>query len=259
MPTYRLELEYDGAGFHGWQIQPQRRTVQGELAAALARLCPIPPVPEGAGRTDAGVHALAQVASFVTERELEPLRLLQALGGLLPPDIRVYRAGRASDGFSARRSAARRAYRYQWLRAPSALLSRHHGSLPRDVDPQRMQAAAQCLIGDHDFSAFAVAASGGGHCDVHAARIAVSAARIAFEIESDRFLHNMVRRIAGALVEVGRGALTLDEFTTTFARGAPLGPCLPARGLFLVAVRYSSDPVYAATAVASAAPVPPWE
>jgi tRNA pseudouridine38-40 synthase len=259
VPTYRLELEYAGAAFHGWQTQPCQRTVQGVLAAALSRLCPDQPVPEGAGRTDSGVHALGQVASFVSARDFEPLRLLRALGGLLPADVRVYRAGRASDGFSARRSAQARLYRYQWLRTASALLGRYHGVLPRGVLVQRMQEAAELLCGDHDFTAFAVAASGGGRCCVRAARVVETATRLAFEIEADRFLHNMVRRSAGALCEVGRGALALEAFAARFARRAPLGPCLPARGLYLVAVRYPSDPVYAATAVTSAPPLPPWE
>lgn len=259
MPTYRLELEYDGAAFYGWQVQPQRRTVQGVLVQALARLCGAPPVVEGAGRTDTGVHALGQVASFTVERILEPRRLLHALAGLLPPDVRVYRAGVAAPEFSARRSARARAYRYQWLRAPSALLLRHHGLLTDDVDAERMHAAAAHLLGDHDFSAFATTRSGGGRSHVHAARVVASGPRVAFEIEADRFLHNMVRRLAGALVDVGRGALGVEAFAAALASRTPRGPCLPARGLFLVAVRYPADPVYEASAVARPAPVPPWE
>jgi tRNA pseudouridine38-40 synthase len=259
VPTYRLDLEYDGTEFHGWQVQPQQRTVQGVLRAALAPFCGGEPALEGAGRTDAGVHALGQVASFTVAAELEPERLLRALAGRLPPDVRVHRAGRAAADFSARHSALSRAYRYQWLRAPSALLGRHHGVLDTAVDTGAMQDAAARLVGDHDFTAFAAAASGGGRCNVIAARVADEGVRLAFEIEADRFLHNMVRRLAGALVDVGRGRSTPTGFAAALDARAPRGPCLPARGLFLVAVRYPPDAVYAASAASQPPPVPPWE
>jgi tRNA pseudouridine38-40 synthase len=258
VPTYRLELEYDGSAFHGWQVQPGRRTVQGELVAALGRLCGTPPRVEGAGRTDAGVHALGQVASFTTDAVLEPQRLLFALAGLLPADMRVHRAGRAAPEFSARHSAASRAYRYQWLKASSALLHRFHADLAPPFDVGAMQAAASELLGEHDFTAFAAAASGGGRCRVLVARVVDEGVRLGFEIEADRFLHNMVRRLSGTLADVGRGRETPAGLAAALRSTAPRGPCLPARGLFLVAVRYPPDAEYEATAVAAPPPVAPW-
>ena len=259
VPIYRLDLEYDGSAFHGWQVQPGMRTVQGVLREAIERLARDRVVIEGAGRTDAGVHALGQVASITTEAVLEPRKLLHALAGMLPPDVRVHRAGVAGAAFSARHSAVARVYRYQWLRTPSPILARHHGLLGGDIDIARMQQAAAQLCGDHDFTAFAAAASGGGRCVVERARVRDERVRIAFEIEADRFLHNMVRRLAGALADVGRGRLSIDVVAAALAGSAPRGPCLPARGLFLVAVRYPPDPEFEATVVSAAPPVAPWE
>ena len=259
MPVYRLDLEYDGSEFHGWQVQPGQRTVQGELAAALQRLCREPVRVQGAGRTDAGVHALGQVASFESDRALEPARLLRSLGALLPDDVRVWRAGRASPDFAARFAALSRTYTYWMLRGPSALGRRFHHILRFPVDLESMAAAAALLRGEHDFSAFAASRSDVEHgvCDVLSVGVSGTTSRIRFDITANRFLHNMVRRLAGALVEVGRGRLSGEDLRQTVAtqdrsRG---GPCLPASGLFLVEVRYPPDPEFEASAVVDA---PPW-
>jgi tRNA pseudouridine38-40 synthase len=261
VPTYRLDLEYDGSDFHGWQMQPGRRTVQGELAAALARLCRGPVVVVGAGRTDAGVHAIGQVASFEADRDIDPLRLLAALQGLLPPDLRVWRAGRTAPGYSARHSASSRRYEYRMLRRPSALLGRHHHVLSRPVDAETMAAAAGYLRGTHDFSAFAATDSAGPHriCTILDAAVHADDRRVCFTVEANRFLHHMVRRLAGALVEVGRGRFAPAMFGRILAdRDASRGgPTLPACGLFLVAVRYPVDPEFEASAVGEAGPLDP--
>lgn len=258
MPTYRLDLEYDGTDFHGWQVQPGQRTVQGQVAAALGRLCGGPVAVVGAGRTDAGVHALAQVASFDVERDLDPVMLLGALRGLLPPDVRVWRAGRASAGFSARHSALSRRYAYHMLRQPSALGRRHHHVLRRAVDARSMAAAAACLLGTHDFSAFAATDSSGPDriCTVLASAVQGDARRLCFEVEANRFLHHMVRRLAGALVEVGRGRLGSGDLARILAErdSSRGGPKLPACGLFLVGVRYPVDSEFETSAAQDAAP-----
>lgn len=253
MPVYRLDLEYDGSDFHGWQVQPGQRTVQGELASALARLLREPVQVTGAGRTDSGVHALGQVASFETGRDVEPRRLLRALHGILPEDVRAWRAGRASAGFSARFSALSRSYTYRLLRSPSPVGRRLHHALRWAVDVEAMSLAAARLVGEHDFSAFAAKRSVDEHsvCLVHRAEVTGDASRVCFDITANRFLHNMVRRLAGVLVEVGRGRLQVDDVGRVLAGLDPArgGPCLPAHGLFLVEVAYPPDPEFESSTV----------
>jgi tRNA pseudouridine38-40 synthase len=258
MPTYRLHLEYDGTDFHGWQVQPGQRTVQGELIEALSRLCGEPVRVTGAGRTDAGVHARMQVASFDAATEWEAIRLLRAVNAVLPDDLRVWRAGRTADGFSARASALERRYEYRMLRRPDVLARRTHHLLRWAVDPENMAAAAGSLVGEHDFAAFAASPGGDGgyECRVTHAAIRASDKSVVVEIAANRFLHNMVRRLSGALVEVGRGRLRAAEMEQILAlRDVPRGgPCLPAAGLCLVAVAYPPDPVFDAGAVVDAPP-----
>lgn len=259
MPVYRLDLQYDGTEFSGWQVQPGRRTVQGELARALATFCGSPVRVVGAGRTDAGVHALAQVASFECEREIDPERLSRALAALLPPDIHVWWCGRAADGFSARGSARWRAYSYRMLRAPHAMGRRYHHLLTTPVDPARMAQAAARLVGEHDFTAFASTRSAGPgwDCVVHRAELLDESPRLRFEIRANRFLHNMVRRLTGALVEVGRGRLQPEDLDTILSQGdrSRGGPCLPPNGLFLVGVGYDAGTIGPGSGVVDG---PPW-
>jgi len=245
MPHYRIHLEYDGLDFHGWQIQPGRRTVQETLTEVLTRLdAGVRVRVEGAGRTDAGVHALGQVASFALQRDWTPERLRRAMNSHLPADVHVHAVMQASPEFSARASALWRRYRYQMLRRPSPAGRRTHHVLLWPVDPEPMQRAAAHLVGEHDFSAFArLHPEVGSRCEVFEARIAADAARIDFEIRANRFLHNMVRRLTGVLVEVGRGRLQPADVgeilaTRDIQRG---GPCLPPHGLFLLEVGYA-DP-----------------
>jgi tRNA pseudouridine38-40 synthase len=232
MPTYRLDLEYDGTDFHGWQVQPGLRTVQGELMAALEQLCQTPVKVTGAGRTDAGVHARMQVASFRTEAALEPHRLLHGVNGLVSPAIRVWRAGPVAEDFSARGSARERRYVYRMLRAPSVFCRRTHFVLRWPVDTEAMQAASEAFLGTHAFTAFAAGPADDGtwDCEVRQAQVTGDAFGIGFEIAANRFLHNMVRRIAGTLVEVGRGRLAAADVAAILASGDPrrCGPaCRP--------------------------------
>lgn len=242
MPHYRIDIEYDGTDFFGWQVQPGRRTVQGTLAEILARLDGDRPVRiVGAGRTDAGVHARGQVASFELQRQWMPARLRHALNASLPPDLHVHAAAAVAPGWSARAAALWRRYRYQLLRRPSPIGRRTHHILHRPVDPLAMQEAAGRLVGRHDFRAFArLRPDEPSHCEVLDTRVEFDTRTIVFEIRANRFLHNMVRRLTGALVEVGRGRLQPDDLATILVhqeiqRG---GPCLPPQGLLLVEVGY---------------------
>jgi tRNA pseudouridine38-40 synthase len=241
MPRRLVDLEYDGTDFRGWQIQPEQRTVQGELKRVLQRIFQEEIQLVGAGRTDAGVHALGQVATFssTTARPLGPVR--RGLNAMLPRDIRVLDVRSAPAGFSARHDAISRSYRFQMLRAPSALWRRFYYELAHEVDVEAMAAAATLFTGSHDFTAF-VASDSGDHCDCTVAwsTVVADSSELRFEITANRFLHNMVRRLAGVLVEVGRGRLATEEVRDILrsrdrTRG---GPCLPPNGLFLVGVRY---------------------
>lgn len=242
--NYRLDIEYDGTDFKGWQVQPGQRTVQGELKSAAQRILQEDIAVVGAGRTDAGVHAWAQVASFASDSARKPDELLRALNGVLPADVRVLRLAQVPEDFSARHSAISRSYRYQMLRRRSAIWRRFYFELPQPVNVAAMADAAELFLGDQDFSAFTAADAGEGcRCVVVRSQVTANDNEVFFDVTADRFLHNMVRRLAGALVEVGRRRLPPDTVREILrnkdrSRG---GPCLPPHGLFLVAVRYAGD------------------
>ncbi len=245
MTNYRIDLAYDGTDFHGWQTQPGQRTVQGVLQSALARLLRSEIAVEGAGRTDAGVHAIGQVASFHADSERGPEWLQKTLRAVLPADLQVSRLRLVDAEFSARRSAVARTYRYRMRRGPHLFWRRYSLAVAPDIQVEHMRHAAELLIGAHDFTAFAASAAGDRcQCLVERASILVKGPWVDFDITANRFVHNMVRRIAGALLEVGRGRITATDLeailrTRARARG---GPCLPPQALFLVGVRYPGDP-----------------
>jgi tRNA pseudouridine38-40 synthase len=242
----RLTLAYDGTDFHGWQYQPGLPTVQGWLMDGCARVLGHPVRVTGASRTDAGVHALRQVASLETERELPAADLGRALNALLPPAIRVLDVREAPPGFDARRWARGKRYAYLLDRAPQAdpFLRRYAWHLPGRLDVAAMAAGLRLLRGKHDFSAFC-AAPGRGRtptCTVMSARIAVRKQRVAVLLSADSFLHHMVRNIVGSLVEVGRGVRRpgwMGELLTGRDR-TKAGPTAPAQGVILLRVMYES-------------------
>jgi tRNA pseudouridine38-40 synthase len=247
-PTYKLTLEYDGSRFSGWQTQDNARTVQGELQIA-ANACFGGEVDvQGAGRTDAGVHALGQVAGFVLHRSMEAPALMGALNARLPPAVRVVAAEAVADTFHARFNATRKCYRYRiWNADVLCPFERAYAwHVSGALDRAAMAAAAALIVGRHDFAAFQAAGSATTSTDREVFSSVVSTPpggdprRVMYEIAGSGFLRHMVRNIVGSLVEIGRGrrpvewiGQVLDGRARTLA-----GPTAPPQGLVLVAVEY---------------------
>jgi tRNA pseudouridine38-40 synthase len=246
MRTLRLLLEYDGTRYAGWQRQPRAPSIQATLEDAAARLLQAPHRVVGAGRTDAGVHALGQVAHLATSSTLAPDRIRDGLNALTPPDIVVRGVEEAPAGFHARRDARLRVYRYAVLaRArPSALLRHytHHVASPLDLDA--MKAGAASLTGRHDFTAFRVSgtATASTTCTIATLRVERRGDFLLITVAADRFLRQMVRRIVGTLLRVGHGALPPAEVAAILAAqdNRRAGPAVPACGLYLVRVQYET-------------------
>ena len=244
MPTFKLVLEYDGTNYHGWQIQPNLPTIQATIEAAICEVAQLDVDVIGAGRTDAGVHALGQVAHFSTTARLTAEEWQRALNGLLPPDIAVLAVEPVPDSFHARFSAKSKLYRYLILtRVHRSALSRskvlHY---PYPLDLAAMQDAARALVGTHDFSSFQNSPTDAENpvCTITHLTIERFGDEIRFEVESNRFLKQMVRAIVGTLLEVGRGKLKAGDVAGILAARdrTKAGPTAPAHGLYLVRVAY---------------------
>lgn len=243
MTTVRLELEYDGTGFKGWAGQPGLRTVQGELEAALETVLREPVELIVAGRTDAGVHALGQVASFVASTEL-PSDLARALNTVGPDDLTVTAATTADDGFDARRDAKSRSYLYrvEARRSPSPFERGHALWWPYGLDLEALEACAAALTGTHDFTAFTPTQT--DHIrferDVLTASWERAGDIASFRITADAFMRSMVRVLVGTMLEVASGKRTPDGFSQLL-NGAPrsdAGDTAPPHGLYLESVSY---------------------
>ena len=243
VPTVRLDIEYDGSGFRGWARQPGLRTVQGELETALATVLRETVDLTVAGRTDTGVHACGQVASFDTPAEL-PADLARSLNGLGPDDIGVTAATVVADGFDARRDARSRSYRYRLLarRAPSPFQQGRALWWPHEVDRDALDACAAALPGSHDFTAFTPTQT--DHVrfdrDVLSASWSQQGDILEFEITADAFMRNMVRVLVGTQLEVASGRRTATSFVQLL-QGAPRpagGDTAPPHGLYLWSVGY---------------------
>ena len=238
----RLLLEYDGTDFAGWQIQAQGRTVQGELARALEILLKEPIRPTGSGRTDAGVHALGQVAHFHTASQLPTDRILRALNGLLPADIAVRAVDGAPPDFHARYSAKSKRYQYRIHCGKSGLNRRYVWTFYQELDFEAMRRAILALPGQHSFAAFCKQNPMPDHFDCWIAdcTLARNGAELIFEIEGNRFLRHMVRIIVGTLTEIGTGRRDPRAMADLLLGGqrSRAGVTAPARGLCLLRVSY---------------------
>src|SRR6476619_2603738 len=243
MPTIRLEISYDGTGFRGWAAQPGLRTVQGELETALATILREQIQLTAAGRTDAGVHAWAQVASFQAGSDVPP-DLARRVNGLGPRDISVTSAANAADVFDARRDARSRTYCYRVLArdAPDPFERGRALWWPHRLDRDLLDACAEATAGTHDFTAFTPTQT--EHVrferDVRRCEWRQVGEVVALWIEADAFMRNMVRVLVGTMLEVAGGRRRLEDFEGLL-RGAPrerAGDTARARGLHLAEVRY---------------------
>jgi len=243
MENFRLRVAYDGTGFHGWQRQPGQRTVQAVLEDALAALLGVEEITlHGAGRTDAGVHARGQAASFRARTTIPAGALRYALAPRLPRDVRVLESARAAADFDARRSAVARCYSYRLLRAEDPLQERFAWRPRRWPEPDALEAATGVLEGRHDFSSFRSTGSSDSRpvCDVTRARWRPWEGGLQLEIVADHFLYHMVRSIVGTALEVSASADPAGRMRAVLEAGerSAAGPTAPAHGLCLEQVLY---------------------
>lgn len=259
--NWKVVLAYDGTDFRGWQVQPGEATVQGELQDALHRVVGESPLPQGSGRTDAGVHALAQVASFALRAPIPSENMVRALNRTLPDSIRVLDARPAPASFHARHSARAKTYEYRVflerteasaLSFCSPFISRYVYACSWNLDLDSLQDAAGRLLGEHDFTSFAAAdpdlAIRNGDVEPTTSIRTLSASDwepregglFVYRVRGSGFLHHMVRNLVGTMIDVGRGYLKADDLPDILsARSrAAAGPTAPARGLFLRSVEY---------------------
>jgi tRNA pseudouridine38-40 synthase len=245
MRVIRTTLAYDGTDFVGWQVQAAGRSVQGVLQEGLERMHGHPVRVVGAGRTDSGVHAIGQVASFLSDIGSIPgPRFRDAVNAYLPPDVRVLESAEAPPGFHARRSATGRVYRYYTVSAPVLLphLRRHRHWVRRSLDLHRLQAMAGVIAGEHDFTSFTAegSASGSRVRTVTESRFDAEGDTVVYTIAAGSFLWKMVRNIVGTLLwieENGGGPAEIVAILESRSRPAA-GPTAPAHGLFLEKVLY---------------------
>jgi tRNA pseudouridine38-40 synthase len=240
MRRIRIQVAYDGTEFHGWQIQPHLPTVQGVLEEVVSGLEGTPVHVAGSGRTDAGVHAIGQVAAFTIANPIPLPNLRRAINRLLPPAVRVISAEEVHADFHPRFDAKAKTYEYRIVReevcSPFEWPFVHHYPFPLDED--RMAQLAAAFAGEHDFTAFAASddrdAEGRSKVrTVFASVLERGQARLIYRVRGSGFLKHMVRNIVGTLIEAGRGNIGNLE-----ALPAKSGPTAPARGLFLVSVEY---------------------
>jgi tRNA pseudouridine38-40 synthase len=254
MRYFKLTIAYDGTDFHGWQIQANKPTIQGEIVSVLRRITQENIQILGAGRTDAGVHALGQIGSFRTQSALSAVEFQRALNALLPPTIRIVDAEETGPGFSARWSAKGKIYRYRIYRGKVVppQLWRFVLHYPFPLNEDAMRAAAARFAGVHDFSSFA--ASTGSEDDDKERnmerevfstelRRTEGGEELWFTVHGRSFLRYMVRKMVGTLLEVGRGKLTPEDIDKLYVLKdrSKSGPTVPPQGLFMVSVDHDES------------------
>ncbi|MGD0295324.1 MAG: tRNA pseudouridine synthase A [Terracidiphilus sp.] len=275
LQTWKLTLAYDGTDFRGWQVQPGERTIQGELQAALGRICGESPLPQGSGRTDAGVHALSQVASFALAAPIPADNLQRALNRTLPVAIRILEARTVPDTFHARHSAVAKTYEYRVFRGAICppFLAPYVYACSWPMDVEALQRAARIFEGRHDFLSFAATDPDLASRDLDEdaepderplpragfqaepptpatvktifssaweTRSSPEGELLVYRVRGSGFLHHMVRNLVGTMLDVGRGRTKADEIPGILAARsrAVAGPTAPAQGLFLHSVEY---------------------
>lgn len=249
MRTIKIVVAYDGSGYHGFQKQKDILTVQGVVEEVLAKLCGEAVVTAGSGRTDAGVHALAQTLTFTTNGRIPCANMVRAAASLLPPDIVLVSAEEVAEGFHARFSAKWKTYEYKLLvnEHNNPFMVRYAWQLREQLDVKAMNEAAQMLLGTHDFSAFRSTGSVDSSPikTIYAVQWQQRGEEIIFRISGDGFLYHMVRNLVWSLVQVGLGRRSSDDFAAELAaqRCEFLNEPAPAQGLYLAQVGYNEYPL----------------
>lgn len=250
MRNIKLTIAYDGTDFSGWQVQPDAPTIQGTLASAIGRITGEKVLPQGSGRTDAGVHALAQVASFVLASRIPAENLIVALNDTLPASVRILEAEEVTADFHARKSVCGKTYRYRIFRDAICppLLARYVWHYPYPLDENAMSAAATLIEGEHDFTSFAAVdpergrdAEGVSNVrQVFSSQWLRDGRELIYEVRGNGFLHHMVRNLVGTFLLVGKSTLKPGDVTRILeARDrSKAGATAPANGLYLVNVEY---------------------
>lgn len=248
--NFKLVLAYDGTDFNGWQIQPDRPSIQGTLSEALWRITGERILPQGSGRTDAGVHAAGQVASFSLQSPIPAQNLMIALNDKLPPSIRALALDEVPMDFHARHSARAKIYEYRICRAPicTPFLARYTHHHPYPLDDEAMREAASAVIGEHDFTSFAAVDPERGKEEAPACNVRTiyqsefrrDGELSIYSVRGNGFLHHMVRNLVGTFLLAGKGTIPPGAVAEILAakKRSVAGPTAPASGLFLISVEY---------------------